>query len=76
MLTVNNTDLAGPPGSNQPVTPLATPQRQSWASEHQHLRDEVGKLDGQIAEIEKLLKGLSARAPVCLPEFGPSVAHN
>lgn len=55
-----HTDLSGPPGSKQPVTPPATPRSQS---EPQHLQDEVKKLDGQIADIEKLIKGLSARAP-------------
>ncbi|KAM6480975.1 nucleoside phosphorylase domain-containing protein [Trichoderma sp. SZMC 28011] len=54
------TDLAGPPGSKQPVTPPATPRSQS---EPQLLQEEVKKLDSQIADIEKLIKGLSARAP-------------
>lgn len=76
MLMVNNTDLTSLLGSTQPVNSPGTPHHQSWTSEPQHLRDEVGKLDGQIADIEKLLKGLSTRAPVRLPESGQSVMHN
>lgn len=68
-----HTDLAGPPGSKQPVTPPATPRSQS---EPQLLQEEVKKLDSQIADIEKLIKGLSARAPVSPPESLPFVTHN
>lgn len=68
-----HTDLAGHPGSKQPVTPPATPRSQS---EPQHLQDEVKKLDTQISDIEKLIKGLSARAPVSAPESPPFVTHN
>ncbi|KAL7917191.1 nucleoside phosphorylase domain-containing protein [Trichoderma austrokoningii] len=62
-------DPAGALGSSQPVTPPATPRSQSWPSEPQHLRDEVRRLDSQIADIEKLLKGLSTRAPGAVGVF-------